>query len=310
MCIRDSNKPGLGIDLSGGTILVYEVDEEKTAANTAEQEGDGNFMPALIQALKNRIDPSGTKEIVIRPYGPTQIEIIIPKTPPAEIEQIKRSISQAGYLKFRILADRTRHKNIWQLGEQALADPQLQTQSFIERDGMRVAEWVEIGRDKAPEGELGALRISRNAALTRELEPGTVEALMVVDPDERFRVDGQHLSGVAESFDPQNGAPCVSFRMNPIGSKLFLTLTSNNLPDKQSGVSSQLGIVMDDVLLSAPTIQSTISTNGQITGNFTSEEVQFLVNVLKGGRLPAVLRPEPNSQNNISSTLGLSLIHI
>lgn len=303
------NKPGLGIDLSGGTILVYEIDEQKTS----EQDEGGDFnMGALIQALKRRIDPSSVKEIVIRPYGPKQIEIIVPEAPQAEIEELKRRIKQAGYLKFRIVADRTRNKDVWTLGEQALHDPVLGTARDIkDANGRVIAEWVEVGRDEvpegAPQGTLGDLRISRDAALTRELEPNKVEALMVVD-DPRFQVDGQHLAGVAESFDQRTGAPCVNFRMTQVGSKLFGALTSSNLPDKQAGLYSQLGIVMDDVLLSAPTIQSTITSNGQITGNFTKQEVQFLVNVLKAGRLPAVLKDPPNSQNTISPTLGSDTI--
>ncbi len=62
--------------------------------------------------------------------------------------------------------------------------------------------------------------------------------------------------------------------------------------------------MLDDTLLSAPGIQSTITSDGQITGGFTEEQVKFLVGVLNAGSLPAALRPEPISQEKISAQMG------
>jgi SecD/SecF fusion protein len=75
----------LGVDLKGGVILIYEVDQTAMEA-VAAQDGDGQDgsqsgvdMGGLVEALSLRINPSGTKEIVIRPYGDQQVEIIIPE---------------------------------------------------------------------------------------------------------------------------------------------------------------------------------------------------------------------------------------
>src|SRR6185369_8579644 len=51
----------LGIDLSGGTILVYEAVKENLSSNFN--------MDELISALKHRVDPQGIKEIPIRKIG-------------------------------------------------------------------------------------------------------------------------------------------------------------------------------------------------------------------------------------------------
>jgi len=85
---------------------------------------------------------------------------------------------------------------------------------------------------------------------------------------------------------------------------LFNELTSENLPDPATGFHRRLGIILDGELLSAPVIQSAISTNGQISGRFTEEDVNFLVGVLNAGSLPAALQKEPISQQRISSQLG------
>jgi len=66
----------LGVDLVGGTILVYEVDESKSL-----QEGDRrNTKDELAAALKRRIDPADLYNITIRPVGAEGkcVEIILP----------------------------------------------------------------------------------------------------------------------------------------------------------------------------------------------------------------------------------------
>ena len=85
----------LGIDLSGGTILVYEVLKED-APNVRMNE--------LIAALKNRVDPQGVREIPIRPIGSNRIEIILPEASAEEVEKVKRDLTDVGALEFRILA--------------------------------------------------------------------------------------------------------------------------------------------------------------------------------------------------------------
>jgi SecD/SecF fusion protein len=101
----------LGVDLQGGVILIYEVDRsvkvvDDTKANPSgdptPQLGTGEFsMSALVEALSRRINPSGTKEIVVRPYGQGQVEIIIPEVDHREVEQIKKVISLRRRRRFR-----------------------------------------------------------------------------------------------------------------------------------------------------------------------------------------------------------------
>jgi SecD/SecF fusion protein len=90
------DKIKLGIDLSGGTILVYQAKE--TADKTFN-------MDDLITALKKRINPEGLKDIVVRKVGSNRVEIILPKAAPEEVEDIKRRMTAVGSMQFRILAD-------------------------------------------------------------------------------------------------------------------------------------------------------------------------------------------------------------
>jgi SecD/SecF fusion protein len=88
----------LGIDLSGGTILVYQVDTKTLPS--------GFKMEDLVTVLKRRVDPEGVKEIPIRQIGSHRVEIILPKASPEEVEEIKKKMVDMGALEFRILANR------------------------------------------------------------------------------------------------------------------------------------------------------------------------------------------------------------
>jgi SecD/SecF fusion protein len=86
----------LGIDLSGGTILVYQVREGQRAENYRIDD--------LISALKKRINPEGLSDIPIRKIGSNRVEIILAKASPEQVEDLKRKITEVGSLEFRILA--------------------------------------------------------------------------------------------------------------------------------------------------------------------------------------------------------------
>ena len=101
----------LGVDLVGGTILVYQVDPTKPGANSEK-------LDELASALKRRIDPNDLYNVTIRPVpgDPPRVEIILPtggmghgekSLTHEEIEKIRGLISQQGRLEFRILANAT-----------------------------------------------------------------------------------------------------------------------------------------------------------------------------------------------------------
>ena len=138
----------------------------------------------------------------------------------------------------------------------------------------------------------------------RQAGDGTPEVLVALD---RFDVTGDFLSSASGGYD-QNLQPCVNFSFNSQGAALFGTLTSQNLSDPANRLLSRLGIVLDGVLLSAPTIRSTISSDGQITGSFKQADVEFLVGVLNAGSLPAALYSDPISEQKISPQLGADTI--
>ena len=87
-----------GIDLSGGTILQYEVTKTGAASGSVN-------VDELITALKRRINPEGVLDIPIRKIGNSRIELILPKATAEEVEEVKRKMTNVGQLEFRILAN-------------------------------------------------------------------------------------------------------------------------------------------------------------------------------------------------------------
>ena len=95
-------------------------------------------------------------------------------------------------------------------------------------------------------------------------------------------VTGEELVDAQPAFD-QNGRPAVNFRFNPTGARKFGDYTAEN-------IGSPFAIVLDDEVISAPTIQSHIpGGSGIITGNFSVEESTSLAVLLRAGALPAEL---------------------
>jgi len=95
-------------------------------------------------------------------------------------------------------------------------------------------------------------------------------------------VTGEELVDAQPTVD-QNGNQAVSFRFNTSGARKFGDYTADN-------IGSPFAIVLDDEVISAPTIQSHIpGGSGIITGQFSLEETTQLAVLLRAGALPAEL---------------------
>ena len=98
----------------------------------------------------------------------------------------------------------------------------------------------------------------------------------------RAMLSGEMLTNAQPAFD-QNGSPVVSFQLNALGAKRFCDVTTEHIKEP-------FAIVLDNEVISAPTIQSRIcGGRGQISGGFTVEDANNLAILLRAGALPAPL---------------------
>ena len=94
---------------------------------------------------------------------------------------------------------------------------------------------------------------------------------------------GGVVTDASDTFD-QMGKPAVSMQMNGQGAKSWEELTGRAFTQK-----SNIAIVLDDVVYSAPGVSSGPISGGrsEISGDFDVTQTKDLANVLRAGKLPA-----------------------
>ena len=280
----------LGIDLAGGSNMVFEVDESQS-----EKELSNEVMDQMVGAIGRRINPSGTEEVTVRKVGQNRIEVIVPGADSEDVQRIKSLITRLGSLEFAIVANRRDRDHADEVAR-ALENPE--KKDIRDKEGRVVASWREVKGDDKYEGvdQIVARPVTREDGTQGE------EVLILIEPNEDRRVTGKYLVRASQTTD-QNGGPAVRFVFNAKGGSLFGTLTSKNRPSKD-GFERHLAVLLDGKVQSAPSIRDTISTEGIISGRFTQKEVNELLNVLNAGALEVPLKPEPVSEFSISPLLG------
>jgi preprotein translocase subunit SecD len=108
-------------------------------------------------------------------------------------------------------------------------------------------------------------------------------------------VTGKQLR-TARQVPDEFGQPSVSFTLNSEGVSMFSRVTSAN-------VGRQLAIVLDNRVVSAPSIQSAITQpDARIQGRFSPQEADDLALVLRSGALPASMTYEETRE--VGPSLG------
>lgn len=347
----------LGIDLSGGTILLYQTRDSNRADYKVED---------LITALKRRINPDGLMDIQIRKMGDRRVEIIIPEATSAEVAELKRRMTQVGLLEFRILANQKHDQAAIQralapnglqrpptgyswarLGEvyrgdnpryddASITDP---AQAWVRN---RFAEKTAItlkGKDATGGDATAVIPIAGNTATRVELtkphglasvtsyeidynpsgiQPGekaivreetrpdgTTDRYILVKLD-RHDITGDLLQAAYRTTDEQV-QPAVGFLFKPAGARKFGQLTREHSPEEGGAFMYNLAILLDKFVISAPELRSEIREQG-IIENMAAGEVDFLIEILRSGSLPASIDPIPLQEEKIGPTLGKDTI--
>ena len=375
-----------GIDLSGGTILVYEVDQTLSRQSRGiDDTGDRAVADSsLADAIKRRIDDKDLLGVIVRPLGQTRVEIIMPFGAPTkdgkvtgqnEVDNIKSRINEVGSLEFRIVANNEDDKDAIDDAKKFFADPKnaealkksaelgvpppfpnrtgdAQTMLFSDPTPVRY-EWVEIDKNQrfdlglsstattksdrdrgmfatlegaraknelfletssVDRGRTSTAYYSRKSESLRdkaesELKQFDYFVLTRVSDKDRVLVGGD-VSITANVSQDEKQSPAVAFTFNSRGGDKFFEVTNRNKPANAegNGVVRKLAIILNQRLISAPTLNQPIRTNGQISGSFKLEDVQNIVRLLRQGALPATLKKQPVSENTIGPTLGADTI--
>jgi SecD/SecF fusion protein len=169
-------------------------------------------------------------------------------------------------------------------------------------------------------GNAEVLQVPEGILVVRDEKPNADAP----DPDRFWIVqDNPALSGTdiknpEQNFDQRTREPIVTFEFTDDGREAFQRITAdiaqrgldNALPGDSPATNSQhFAIVLDDELVSAPTINYIEypqgidgSTGAEISGSFTISSAQDLARILEIGALP--IRLELVSRSQVSATLG------
>lgn len=120
--------------------------------------------------------------------------------------------------------------------------------------------------------------------------------------DGKAPLSGDIITEARKVFDQAGGgSPQISMSMTAEAAQEWKRLTAAN-------IGKSIAIVLDKSVYSFPTVQGEIAGGtSSITGNFSNEEADDLVNILKAGKLPATANIV--QETVVGPTLGAEAIH-
>ncbi len=306
----------LGLDLQGGTHLLYTVGIDQAVDNTVDRVGrDLERELKDAQAGAFTVDREG-RRLVVRLANKEKkqdargvVKQRFPNLVPSEestdgdlafeLTTVERERVRAGVVDQALQVIRNR---IDQFG---VTEPTVIAQGtdsiVVQLPGIQDPQRAKelIGRTAVLEFRLVAQNATPDApGAGTQVLPGATErggsGKYVLE--RRPIMTGDVLTDARVQPGGSMEGPTVSFVLDAQGTRLFGDATTAN-------VGRQLAIVLDGYVQSAPVIREPITGgHGQISGRFTFEEAQDLANVLRNGALPAPLTLQ--EERTVGPSLG------
>ncbi len=283
----------------GGTTSTFSMKEEY------ETQLKSDAVDQSLKTLRNRIDKYGVSEPEVRKRGSDSVLIQIAGLTADEEKAVKEEIiGKTAQLEFKLVDD--------------------QNQYFADLQAKGLPENVELGNDQY-RGEGDAL-VSSPYLFGKEKD--VIAELVNANPPDADRVvkyeriesatgdvswrtwllhrhtplTGDSLVNAFVAFNNDENNYYVAMKLDRAGASIFDKFTGDN-------VKSRMAIVLDEIVDSAPVIQSRIP-NGNVSitlGGFKDnreilEDAKKLSIVLNAGALPAPVYPQ--EQRTVGATLG------
>jgi preprotein translocase subunit SecD len=307
-------KVNLGLDLKGGVHLVLRVQTDDALRVETE---------TTVERLRETLASNNVQVGSITVTGPTEFRVEgvqndqAFRAAAADVETVFARSSGAGSYTYTMrpnLANQFREEAVTQalqtierrVNELGVAEPIVARHGAADQILVQLPGVTDVNRAKEiirstaqlelklveqgpyPTREAAMQAVNNNVPPHLEILPGSGDPAAGGAPSTNYyvvrrvpAVTGRDLRNARPSLD-QNNRPAVGFSLNPEGARKFGDFTGAN-------IGRQLAIVLDDRVFSAPRIDGRITDEGQIYGNFTSQEAQDLSLVLRSGALPADL---------------------
>jgi len=319
----------LGLDLAGGSYLLFEADTKDVAVARVEQMresvrtelrrspalkisdisvagGKVSFLvddPSKVDAVRERLlnltgsgaGLTGQRVWDVRVVDTSRFELT--PTQAGLEEAVNTAMDDAREIVGkRINAMGTREPTIIRQGSNrilvqvpGLSDPQ----KLID----------QIGQTAKLEFKLVDEETSRNPLLMQQNQPPVGSQILpypegggLIAVYSRVSLSGDQLVDAKLDFDPQTNQPGVSITFDGAGTRRFATLSTEN-------VNKRFAIIVDGKVISAPVFNEPIlGGQARISGSFTSDSASQLAISLRSGKLPVALKVV--EQRVVSAELG------
>lgn len=286
----------LGLDLIGGLRVLlqsqlpsgsFTQEDLRTAANNVER----------------RVNALGVGEATVQVQGNNRILVELPGV--SDPQQAIETIQKTALLEFVDFGG-LRDDQVSQLigrkilsTEQVLIEQQRQDNSVETTPSADATAETSSSTVTTPEVTPEA---AAQPAIPEQQTLADEEALVNPNTEQPFEtvMTGAGLRAAAAQLSP-NGRWEIQFELTDEGGSIFGPFTA-------ARVGQPLAIVLDGVVLSAPTIEAQLDTGGVITGSFTEQEAKTLALQLRSGALPIPL--EVISSETVGATLGQESVNL
>ncbi len=261
----------LGLDLQGGTHLIYEADLSEIEAWEKSQK-----MEQLKDTIERRVNIYGVTEPLIQVQGESRLIVEL-----AGVKNVQEAIDMIGetpYLEFReMLSDEEREEIKASIPEE------------------QILEVMEIVKEQTGQ------EASREEVLD----------ILTFNLSKPTELTGEYLERADIAFDSTTGNIQIKLQFNKEGAEIFEEVTGRNVGKPLAIFLDGMSIIDtdgDDKITNndfyAPVVQQKI-TGGQavITGEMDMKKGQKIAQRLNSGALPVKIG-EPISQKIVGPTLG------
>jgi len=231
-------RPEPTLSSHGGVEIVLVVDVDRALAERPDDSPEAvrdDAMEQVVETLRRRVDELDVADPVVVREGDDRVVVQLAGV--TDAAAVTGVLTQTARLELRMVDEALATAEVERLVAQAMADAGLGDGASDEQIAAAVGSWVPQDREllweRAPDPSTGAVERAQPWLLMPGVE-----------------LTGAHVGDTSVSQD-QFGQAYVALEFNAAGTERFCDLTRAHTGEK-------LAIVLDDVVLSVPTIQEPI----------------------------------------------------
>ena len=317
----------LGLDLRGGVHFLMQVDMKGALDRAADR--NASDVRTLLREKRiqyNGLDKSGDT-IVLKFSEPAEREkasaaistsnadLLIKETGAAQDLSLIVTLKEDAKRK---LADAAIEQNQKVLGNRinalGLTEPIIQKQG-ADRIVIQVPGASDPARLKDVIGRTGTLELrmveadnTKNSAALAAAQNGNVPfgTELMNDRDggqilvkKQYVITGERINGAEPAFDGQNNQPIVRVSTDSQGARILREITGQNVGNRMAIVLIEKG---KPEVITAPTIQSELGSNFQISGRMSTRETSDVALLIRSGSIAAPM--EIIEERTVGPSLG------